>query len=152
MKTRLFVINSFILLLVTMFVITGNILAEDLSTRKPTESEIGKTVTCPVMDSKFEVTKNTPVIDYKGKSYYFCCGPCVKNFKANPDNYASAGELIVRQPTEGEIGKATTCPVMKDKFEVTKNTPVIDYNGKSYYFCCGFCIDEFKKNPDKYSQ
>jgi YHS domain-containing protein len=135
-----------------MLAITGKILAEELAVRQPTQSEIGKTVTCPVMNSKFEVTRSTPVIDYKGMSYYFCCEPCVKEFKANPGKYAAAGELIVRQPTQSEIGKVTTCPVMKGKFEVTKSTPVIDYEGKSYYFCCESCIDEFKKNPDKYAK
>ncbi len=25
-----------------------------------------------------------------------------------------------------------------------------DYNGKTYYFCCEECLDEFKKNPEKY--
>ena len=25
-----------------------------------------------------------------------------------------------------------------------------DYKGKRIYFCCQSCIDEFKKNPEKY--
>lgn len=25
-----------------------------------------------------------------------------------------------------------------------------EYNGKTYYFCSEFCLEEFKKNPEKY--
>jgi len=41
------------------------------------------------------------------------------------------------------------CPVTGDKIdEKTKTT--YEYQGKIYNFCCPVCIDEFKKNPDKY--
>ncbi|HXX59034.1 MAG TPA: YHS domain-containing protein [Thermodesulfovibrionales bacterium] len=139
-------------LVVSILAIAGIIRAEELMVRQPMQNEIGKTATCPVMKGTFEVTKNTPVIDYKGKSYYFCCEPCVDKFKKNPDRYAEAGELMVRQPMQSEIGKTATCPVMGGKFEVTMSTPVIDYKGKSYYFCCDSCIEDFKKNPDKYAK
>ena len=139
-------------LIVSIFAITGTIQAEELKTRQPMQSEIGNTVTCPVMGGKFAVTKSTPVIDYKGMSYYFCCDPCVADFKKNPDKYAKAGELLVHQPMQSEIGKTMTCPVMGSKFEVTKSTPVIDYKGKSYYLCCDHCVADFRKNPDKYAK
>jgi Cu+-exporting ATPase len=25
-----------------------------------------------------------------------------------------------------------------------------EYNGKTYYFCSTYCLEEFKKNPEKY--
>jgi len=28
----------------------------------------------------------------------------------------------------------------------------VEYNGKVYHLCCPGCIDEFKKNPEKYSK
>ena len=41
------------------------------------------------------------------------------------------------------------CPVsgqsIDDKVKVT-----YEYKGKIYSFCCQGCIDEFKKDPDKY--
>ncbi|MDP2941920.1 MAG: YHS domain-containing protein [Candidatus Omnitrophota bacterium] len=41
------------------------------------------------------------------------------------------------------------CPVMGEKInEKTKAT--YEYKGKIYNFCCPACIDEFKKNPEKY--
>ena len=26
-----------------------------------------------------------------------------------------------------------------------------EYKGKTYHFCCKDCVEEFKKNPDKYA-
>jgi YHS domain-containing protein len=41
----------------------------------------------------------------------------------------------------------TLCPVMAGKIDKNVYT---DYQGKRIYFCCSGCIDDFKKNPDKY--
>lgn len=143
---------GFIFTIVSIIALAGTIQAEELKVRQPNQAEIGKMVNCPVMNSRFEVRKDTEVIDYKGKSYYFCCPHCVGDFKKNPDKYASSGEMPLREPTKDEIGKTEMCPVSNSKFQVAKDTPVIDYNGKSYYFCCVSCIDDFKKNPDKYAK
>ncbi len=41
------------------------------------------------------------------------------------------------------------CPVTGEKIdEATKAT--YEYEGKIYNFCCAMCIDEFKKEPQKY--
>ncbi len=40
-----------------------------------------------------------------------------------------------------------TCPVMGG--EIDKKI-FVDYKGKRIYFCCPACVDEFKKNPEKY--
>jgi len=141
-----------IIMVACIIVAAGNARAEELKVRQPTQTEIGKTVTCPVMNSKFDVGEKTPVIDYKGKSYYLCCDRCVEDFKKDPDKFTGAGELLVRQPARDEIGKAVTCPVMNSAFEVAQDTPVVDYKGKSYYFCCPACIEEFKKDPDRYAK
>jgi Cu+-exporting ATPase len=125
--------------------------AEELKPRQATAAEVGKKAFCPVMNINFEVGKNTQVIDYKGKSYYFCCDHCVADFKKNPETFAHAGQLQTREATAAEVGKTVTCQVMGTKFEVAKSTPVIDYKGKSYYFCCDHCVQEFQKNPDKFA-
>lgn len=41
----------------------------------------------------------------------------------------------------------TTCPVMGGKIN---KAVYADHEGKRVYFCCGGCIDEFKKDPAKY--
>ncbi len=39
------------------------------------------------------------------------------------------------------------CPVLSGKIN---EKIFVDYQGKRIYFCCSGCIDEFKKDPEKY--
>ncbi len=43
--------------------------------------------------------------------------------------------------------KQTKCPVMAGKID---KRIYADYQGKRVYFCCSSCLDDFKKDPDKY--
>ena len=51
------------------------------------------------------------------------------------------------QPEVTEEIVQTTCPVMAGP--INKNI-YTEYEGKKVYFCCQGCIDEFKKDPEKY--
>ncbi|MEK7449147.1 MAG: YHS domain-containing protein [Planctomycetota bacterium] len=63
----------------------------------------------------------------------------------------TGAEVTVHQIAESEVGQEVACPVMTtSKFKVKKTTPAIDYQGKTYYFCCGDCLELFKKEPAKY--
>jgi YHS domain-containing protein len=45
------------------------------------------------------------------------------------------------------------CPVSGEKVGQSGMEPAnYEYQGKVYNFCCPACIDEFKKNPEKYIQ
>ena len=46
-----------------------------------------------------------------------------------------------------EAKEQTTCPIMGGK--INKNV-YTDYKGKRVYFCCGGCVDTFKKDAEKY--
>ena len=39
------------------------------------------------------------------------------------------------------------CPVLGGKID---KKVFIDYKGRRIYFCCAGCIEEFKKDPEKY--
>lgn len=41
------------------------------------------------------------------------------------------------------------CPVSGERID-EKSKATYEYNGKIYNFCCPACIEEFKKNPQKY--
>lgn len=41
------------------------------------------------------------------------------------------------------------CPVSGEKID-EKTKATYEYQGKIYNFCCAMCIDEFKKDPEKY--
>ncbi len=136
--------------LIVLLLVPSLAFSEELRVREARPDEIGKKAWCPVMDFNFEVKAGTPVIDYKGKSIYFCCEGCPQEFQKDPDKYLAQTEFRQRKPTPEEIGKEAVCLVMKHKIKVSANTPVIDYHGKSFYFCCQGCPAEFKKNPEKY--
>jgi len=50
-------------------------------------------------------------------------------------------------PGVGYAESQTKCPVMGGNID--KNI-YIDYQGKRIYFCCTGCVEEFKKDPEKY--
>jgi YHS domain-containing protein len=50
------------------------------------------------------------------------------------------------QQTESKV----QCPVMKTWILASEASDKTEYNGKSYYFCCPGCKEQFLKNPDKY--
>ncbi len=50
------------------------------------------------------------------------------------------------QQTEEKV----QCPVMKNWILPSEAADSTEYNGKTYYFCCGGCKEQFLKNPDNY--
>ena len=51
-------------------------------------------------------------------------------------------------PTEVAWNKV--CPVRGNPIE--DDTPTVEYDGKTYGFCCPGCDVKFAKNPEKYSK
>jgi YHS domain-containing protein len=137
--------------LISALLIPSASFSQEVITRQPKPGEIGMKAWCPVMNYSFDVKAATAVIDYKGKSFYFCCEGCPAEFQKDPDKYLAQTEFRERKPTPEEIGKEARCTVMNHKFKIKANTTVIDYHGKSFYFCCEGCPAEFKQNPGKYA-
>jgi YHS domain-containing protein len=50
-------------------------------------------------------------------------------------------------PGIGLADSQTSCPVMGGKIDPKIYT---DYKGERIYFCCTGCLEEFKKDPEKY--
>ena len=42
------------------------------------------------------------------------------------------------------------CPVMKNWILPSQAADKTEYNGKTYYFCCGGCKEKFLTEPEKY--
>jgi len=42
------------------------------------------------------------------------------------------------------------CPVSGEEINGSMMKATYEYEGKIYNFCCAGCIDEFKKDPEKY--
>ena len=62
---------------------------------------------------------------------------------------AAAGESM-KVNGEAVVGDRTKCAVTGETFVVKTDSEKYDYEGKTYYFCCDGCQDDFKKNPKKF--
>ena len=88
-------------MLIGVLLIPSLTFSQELNTRQPKPNEIGMKAWCPIMDYNFEVKASTSVIDYKGKSFYFCCEGCPAEFKKDPDKYMAQTEFRERQAIAG---------------------------------------------------
>jgi len=70
---------------------------------------------------------------------------------AQPQHHEMGTEGMHEQMTTGQTssgaGSAGICPVMKMP---ASRDYSYTYKGKTYYFCCSECPEEFKANPEKY--
>lgn len=57
----------------------------------------------------------------------------------------------LKAPGDAQPGDRTTCPISGEEFVVDASSPHSEYNGKTYYFCCGGCKKKFESDPAKYS-
>ncbi|MCM8785317.1 MAG: YHS domain-containing protein, partial [Candidatus Omnitrophica bacterium] len=57
------------------------------SSEKCNFDTLGNKVICPITGEKFNITKDSDYIEYKGKLYFFCCPGCKEKFKSNPEKY-----------------------------------------------------------------
>lgn len=48
------------------------------------------------------------------------------------------------------VGDRTTCPVSHEEFVVTADSPKVEHEGHTYYFCCSHCVGQFEANPAQY--
>lgn len=63
---------------------------------------------------------------------------------------APATSAAVVPPGEAKVGDRTNCLVSKEEFVVKESSPKVEYEGKTYYFCCAGCDEKFKADPKKY--
>lgn len=146
----------------TTFVLCTAVLLVTLSCAQDTEKarrvevtaeEIGVKAYCPVTGDSFTVHEQTPVVQYRGERYYMCCPGCDVEFQKDPDKYIKQMENTEHHKTmvdQDMIGAEVVCPVSGDRFHVSETTPVVEHQGKKFYFCCPDCELEFKKDPEKY--
>lgn len=82
--------------------------------------------------------------EHAGKTYYFCCGGCLKKFKDNPDRYLAASP---DKPAAAHVEKDPVCGMDVDPGSAAAHH---EHAGKTYYFCSNGCLEKFKASPDRY--
>lgn len=89
---------------------------------------------------------------YRNRLVRFCCPDCVKKFEAEPGKYllkleqaraAKEAEAKAKYPLD-------TCVVSGQKLGKMGDPVVIQHEGQEVRFCCGGCVNAFKKDPAKY--
>ena len=61
---------------------------------------VGDVTTCPVTDDVFKISENAPTAVVDGKTYFFCCKGCIKEFNADPAKFLSA----TKEPAKHDHG------------------------------------------------
>jgi YHS domain-containing protein len=51
------------------------------------DAKVGDRTKCPVSGDEFVVSPTSPKAEYKGKTYYFCCPGCDKEFAKDPEKF-----------------------------------------------------------------
>ncbi|MFQ6037172.1 MAG: YHS domain-containing protein [Candidatus Aminicenantales bacterium] len=97
-----------------------------------------ETAVDPVCGGKVEKAEAKYTYEHEGKTYYFHSAECKEKFMKSPSKYIPADENMVK------------CPVSGKSFKKSEAAGSMEYNGKTYYFCCASCEKTFKENPEKY--
>lgn len=66
------------------------------------------------------------------------------------DAHGAASNAPLVKPGEAKLGDRTTCPVSGETFTVASDSPKVELDGKTYFFCCNDCVGDFQKEPQKY--
>ena len=116
----------------------------------------GTKASCPVDGRMVAVAKDTPSSNFPccGIFLYFCSEACREEFHANNQTKSYLGDTLMTPPKAFDCprneGHQAICPVMGNKFAITKETLHSVVDGKFVYFCCPACKPVFDKNPIKY--
>ena len=62
------------------------------------------------------------------------------------NNCGSSQQTTIQDIVEEKV----QCPVMKNWILPSEAADKTEYNGKTYYFCCGGCKEKFLAEPEKY--
>ena len=53
----------------------------------PAAGEKEVRISCPVSGTGLAASDEAPQVDYRGKTYYFCCSSCRRAFEKDPEKY-----------------------------------------------------------------
>lgn len=111
--------------------------------------------TCVVSGAKLGSMGEPVVYEYEGREVRFCCKGCIKAFEKDPDKYiAKIDEARKVQAAEKSIEPypLDTCLVSGANLGTMGDPVTYVHDGREVKFCCGNCLSQFKKNPEKYME
>ncbi|MFY9572741.1 MAG: hypothetical protein WAV20_15175 [Blastocatellia bacterium] len=78
-------------------------------------------------------------VEYKGQYVYVCCEGCVNEFKKDPESFVAK----MSKEERDAIAINELCPLTKEPIDKTLS---LEFEGRKVYFCCGHCVDNYKKD------
>jgi YHS domain-containing protein len=55
-----------------------------------------------------------------------------------------------KAPGTAQVGDKSVCIVSGEEITVAADSPKVEHEGKTYYFCCSGCAKKFQADPKKY--
>src|SRR5690348_6776623 len=74
-------------------------------------------------------------LDYRGKTYYFCCDGCLEMFRKDPERYLS------RQVARDAAPAQVVDPVCGMTVDPASAAGSHVHDGTTYYFCSKHCLE-----------
>ncbi len=119
----------------------------------PAFAEEPSNKTCPIMTG--EETDVEEKVTYQDKDIYFCCGPCVKQFKQDPDYYVTLFQEMksvpavqdLKVPGKVELLEQRYCPFAPERL-VGPSSPSAEYKGVKVYFSTNKHLKAWEADPD----
>lgn len=112
---------------------------------------------CPIMtedDADAEIK-----VSYQGKDIFFCCSPCVKQFKKEPDYYVAVFQELKSVPAVEGLKVAGDVKLLEQRFcpfstkrIVGPSCPTVDYKGVKVYLSKPGHVKTWEAAPDKYAK
>jgi YHS domain-containing protein len=112
---------------------------------------------CPIMTE--DEADAEAVVSYQGKDIYFCCSPCVKQFRKEPDYYVALFQVMKSVPAvqnfkvpDGiQLLEQRFCPFSTKRL-VGPSSPSVEYKGVKVYFSKPGHLNTWKADPDGYAK
>lgn len=123
----------------------------------PVQAEEPANPTCPIMtEDEADVEAK---VSYLGHDIFFCCSPCVKQFKKEPDYYVALFQAMksvpavqeVKVPGDIHLLEQRFCP-FSEKRLVGPASPSVEYKGVKVYFSKPGHLKTWEADPDRYAQ
>jgi len=103
------------------------------------ETKAAGNKTCPISGHEIEAGKAVEVT-FESRRVSLCCADCEAPFKKSPLLHTAIAVY------GAEDLKNKICPVMDEE---SCDDDLVIYKGKIVRLCCGDCVEEFAKDPEK---
>lgn len=142
-------VSSVFLLFTTVFALSFAV-ATPLRAAEPNKK-------CPIMtEDEADLEEK---VAYQGKEIFFCCGPCVKQFKAEPDYYVALFKEMKSIPELEDVTVPGNVKLLEQRFCPLSTTrlvgpacPSVEYKGAKVYLSKASHLKKWEQDPDKHAK